>query len=195
MDQRPDDQRRRRLDDALSPVTETERLSATEAIRQLKQRYTRLFDTKDWTGLRQIYAPQIYIDIRADLARNPEAQAAIPDGIIRGPARVVAFLREIGEAVTTVHHIHGMEIVTVARKNYERYADAVERMRYYAQLGVEFRVCALAAADYGYDVEDFHDFVTVVPSAITELAHWQLQGYALITPQVLLKTIDIDSIR
>ena len=91
--------------------------------------------------------------------------------------------------------IHGMEIVTVARGNYERYADAVERMRYYAQLGVEFKVCALAAADYGYDVEDFHEFVTVVPSAITELAHWQLQGYALITPQVLLKTIDIDSIR
>lgn len=91
--------------------------------------------------------------------------------------------------------IHGMEIVSVARKNYDRYADAVKRMRYYAQLGVEFRVCALAAADYGYHVDDFQEFITVVPSAITELAHWQLQGYALITPQVLVKTIDIDSIR
>lgn len=91
--------------------------------------------------------------------------------------------------------IHGTEIVSVARKNYDRYHDAVERMRYLSQLGVEFRVCALAAADYGYQVEDFYDFVQVVPSAITELAHWQLQGYALITPRVFLKTRSIEEIR
>ncbi len=91
--------------------------------------------------------------------------------------------------------IHGTEIVTLARKNYERYQDAVERMRYYAQLGVEFKICALAASDYDYTPADFHEFVEVVPSAITELAHWQLQGYALITPQVLLKTRSIDEIR
>lgn len=91
--------------------------------------------------------------------------------------------------------VHGMEIVTLARKNYERYSDAVERMRYYASLGVQFKVCAIAAHDYGYAIEDFHDFVEVVPSAITELAHWQLQGYALITPQVLIKTKNIDEIR
>ena len=41
--------------------------------------------------------------------------------------------------------IHGTEIVTVARKNYDKYRDAVERMRYYASLGVEFKVCGLAA--------------------------------------------------
>jgi len=91
-------------------MTELERLLATAEIDQLKQRYTRLFDCKDWTALRQLYAPEIYIDIRADLARTPQAQAILPDGMIRGPARVVAFLREIGEAVTTVHHVHGMEI-------------------------------------------------------------------------------------
>lgn len=91
--------------------------------------------------------------------------------------------------------VHGTEIVTLARKNYERYRDAVERMRYYASLGVAFKVCALAAQDYGYSVEDFYDFVEVVPSAITELAHWQLQGYALITPQVPLRTKTVDEIR
>lgn len=91
--------------------------------------------------------------------------------------------------------VHGMEIVTLARKNYARYEDAVERMRYYSSLGVEFKVCAIAAHDYGYAIEDFYDFVEVVPSAITELAHWQLQGYALITPQVLIKTKHIDEIR
>ena len=91
--------------------------------------------------------------------------------------------------------VHGTEIVTLASKNYARYQDVVERMRYYAQLGVEFRVCALAAADYGYDTKDFYDFVKVVPSAITELAHWQLQGYALITPTVMSKKYAIDEIR
>lgn len=91
--------------------------------------------------------------------------------------------------------IHGTEIVTVARKNYEQYQDAVERMRYYASLGVEFKVCGLAAHDYGYAVDDFHEFIEVVPSAITELAHWQLQGYALITPQVLEKKHAIEDIR
>lgn len=91
--------------------------------------------------------------------------------------------------------IHGTEIVVLARKNYARYRDAVERMRYLASLGVEFRVCALAAEDYGYRAADFHDFVQVVPSAITELAHWQLAGYALITPQVLERRHAIEEIR
>ena len=91
--------------------------------------------------------------------------------------------------------VHGTEIVTLASKNYARYQDVVERMRYYAQLGVEFRVCGLAAADYGYETKDFYDFVKVVPSAITELAHWQLQGYALITPTIMNKKYAIEEIR
>ncbi len=91
--------------------------------------------------------------------------------------------------------IHGTEIVTLARKNLEKYRDAVERMRYYASLGVQFKVCALAAQDYGYQPDAFYDFVEVVPSAITELAHWQLQGYALITPVVMEKRFSIEEIR
>ena len=91
--------------------------------------------------------------------------------------------------------IHGTEIVTVAKKNYTKYKAIVERMRYYAELGVEFKVCALAAKDFDYELEDFHEFIEVVPSAITELAHWQQQGYALITPQVPIKRFTIDEIR
>ena len=91
--------------------------------------------------------------------------------------------------------IHGTEIVTVARKNYARYRDAVERMRYYASLGVEFKVCGLAARDYDYDTDAFYGFVDVVPSAITELAHWQLQGHALLTPVVMEKRLSIEEIR
>jgi hypothetical protein len=91
--------------------------------------------------------------------------------------------------------IHGTEIVTVATRNEAKYQEAVDRMRYYAGLGVSFKVCGQAAADFGYAVKDFQDFIEVVPNAITELAHWQQQGYALIVPQILDKTIDIESIR
>jgi intracellular sulfur oxidation DsrE/DsrF family protein len=91
--------------------------------------------------------------------------------------------------------IHGTEIVSVARHNYDKYRDAVERMRYYASLGVDFKVCALAAGDYGYSTDAFYEFVEVVPSAITELAHWQLQGYALITPRVMEKKFSLEEIR
>jgi len=91
--------------------------------------------------------------------------------------------------------IHGTEIVTLAKKNEAKYQEAVDRMRYFAGLGVSFKVCGQAAEDYGYALKDFQDFVEVVPNAITELAHWQQQGYALIVPQVLDKKIDIESIR
>ncbi len=91
--------------------------------------------------------------------------------------------------------IHGTEIVTVAKHNEAKYREAVERMRYYADLGVRFKVCGQAAEDYGYAVKDFQDFVEVVPNAITELAHWQQQGYALIVPQIMDKKVDIESIR
>ena len=91
--------------------------------------------------------------------------------------------------------IHGTEIVTVARKNYEKYKTAVERMRYYASLGVEFKVCGIAAHDFGYGTDGFYEFIDVVPSGINELAHWQLEGYALITPAVMDKKFSVEEIR
>ena len=99
------------------------------------------------------------------------------------------------EDLSIVVVIHGTEIVTVAKKNEDKYQEAVDRMRYYADLGVSFKVCGQAAEDYGYALKDFQDFVEVVPNAITELAHWQQQGYALIIPQIVSKSIDIESIR
>lgn len=91
--------------------------------------------------------------------------------------------------------IHGTEIVTVAKHNYGKYKDAVERMRYYAELGVEFRVCELAAGDYSYTPKDFQDFIKLTPSAIIELSHWQAQGYSIIAPKVMIKKYSIGEIR
>ena len=91
--------------------------------------------------------------------------------------------------------IHGTEIVTLAKKNYNKYKVAVERMKYYSMLGVEFRVCALAAKDYDYKREDFHSFVKIVPSAIIEIGHWQQEGYAIIKPEIMDKKFSIEEIR
>ncbi len=91
--------------------------------------------------------------------------------------------------------LHGMEIVTLAKNNYRQYQQAVERMRYYAELGVAFKVCGLALPEYQYAPKDLYEFVEVVPSAITELAHWQNKGYALIQPQILEKIYAIEQIR
>lgn len=99
------------------------------------------------------------------------------------------------EDLNIVVVIHGTEIVTVAKKNEARYRDVVERMRYYASLGVAFKVCGEAAADYGYAAKDFQDFVEIVPNAMTELVHWQQQGYAVITPQIMSKKFSIEGIR
>lgn len=91
--------------------------------------------------------------------------------------------------------IHGTEIVTVAKKNEERFERAVDRMRYYDQMGVDFKVCSLAAQDYGYQTSDFYGFIDVVPSAMAELAHWQQKGYALMVPTVYERKQSIEDIR
>ena len=91
--------------------------------------------------------------------------------------------------------IHGTEIVTVAKKNENKYKEVVERMRYYAELGVEFKVCGQASEDFGYTAKDYQDYIQIVPNAMTELAHWQQEGYALITPQINIKRIATEKIR
>ena len=91
--------------------------------------------------------------------------------------------------------IHGRELVVLAKKNYAKYKDAVERLKYYASLGVQFKACALATADFGYTPKDLYDFVEVVPSAMTELVHWQMKGYGLITPRILFKNNRNEDIR
>lgn len=91
--------------------------------------------------------------------------------------------------------IHGTEIVALTKKNYTQYKSAVERMKYYESLGVQFKVCSIAAHDFGYKDSDFYDFVQIVPSAMTELVHWQTKGYGLITPNIYSKKLTNKDIR
>jgi intracellular sulfur oxidation DsrE/DsrF family protein len=91
--------------------------------------------------------------------------------------------------------IHGTEIVTVVKHNYKKYKDIVERMKYYHALGVKFKVCRLASNDFSYSESDYFDFIEMVPSAMPELAHWQAEGYSLITPNIMPKIYTIEEIR
>jgi intracellular sulfur oxidation DsrE/DsrF family protein len=91
--------------------------------------------------------------------------------------------------------LHGTELVTVAKKNEAKYEEIVQRMRYYADQGVKFKVCGLALQDFGYTLADMQPFIEVTPSAMTELVHWQNQGYGLITPVVTDKRFSIEDIR
>jgi uncharacterized protein len=99
------------------------------------------------------------------------------------------------EDMRVVVVLHGTELVTVAKKNEAKFEEVVERMRYYAEQGVKFKVCGLALQDFGYTLADMQPFVEVTPSAMTELVHWQSQGYGLITPVVTDKRFNIEEIR
>lgn len=70
-----------------------------EQIRQLKARYFRLLDTKDWDGLAQVFTDDVEIDMRGE-----------GGGIIQSVAEFLPYVRASIETATTVHHGHMPEI-------------------------------------------------------------------------------------
>ena len=101
-----------------------------------------------------------------------------------------------GEDIDIVVVIHGTEITTLVKKNREKYRDIWDRVEGMTMYGVKFKVCSMAAEQiYGYKPEDFPEFIEFVPSAITELLHWQQKGYALLIPRILERTKAVEEIR
>jgi len=157
------------------------------------------------------YVPAPPVQAQAKFVQTPyQNPKALVDIFLDDPAKLGAALywvRSLVNPLTEAPYsmfpedikiivlLHGTEIVTLARKNQERYQEVLQRMRYYADMGVKFKVCGLALQDYGYSAADMQDFVEVTPSAITELMHWQNQGYALIPAIVLDKKFSIEQIR
>lgn len=74
-----------------------------EAIRQLKARYCRLMDTKDWVAYRQLFIDDVVMDTTES-----------GGGVIEGADDFLAFLVEAIGDVTTVHHCHTPEIELTA---------------------------------------------------------------------------------
>jgi hypothetical protein len=105
-------------------MTEIERLVAIEEIKQLKARYFRTLDSKDWDGYQAVYAPDAVLDCRhAMYARNPqtgeavrngrvipESEAVVESRLTHGAAAIRAEVEESVRGITTVHHGHMAEI-------------------------------------------------------------------------------------
>ena len=70
-----------------------------EAIKRLKARYFRTMDTKDWAGMRTVFADDVVVD-------TTESGGSA----VTGADEFMAFLRETLADVVTVHHGHMPEI-------------------------------------------------------------------------------------
>jgi len=87
-------------------MNDVERFTAVEDIHQLKARYFRCMDTKDWDGFADVFAPNAVMDINEDLG------GAVGDdaGIIHGNRAIADSVRGFVDDVLTVHHGHMPEI-------------------------------------------------------------------------------------
>ena len=70
-----------------------------EAIKQLKARYFRLMDTKDWDGMRRVFTDDVVVDTESS-----------GGGVVSGADEFMTFLQGVIGDVITVHHGHMPEI-------------------------------------------------------------------------------------
>jgi hypothetical protein len=94
-------------------VDTVERLEAIEEIKQLKARYFRCMDTKDWEGFTAVFAP----DARMDVSGELPGDVSDGSGITTGSREIAAFVRGSIDDVTTVHHGHTPEIDVTSPTN------------------------------------------------------------------------------
>jgi hypothetical protein len=95
----------------MNPV---DKLLAIEEIKQLKARYFRFLDTKDFTGLATVFAEDAWFDAR-NSARDGDgpdtlAQMLGDDCFPRGRTAIMAFISGRVGPQNTVHHGHMHEI-------------------------------------------------------------------------------------
>jgi intracellular sulfur oxidation DsrE/DsrF family protein len=73
--------------------------------------------------------------------------------------------------------LHGDEIPLFAIENRDQYAELMRRAQSLTVAGpIEFRMCRVAARAHGYDPDDIHGFVTLVPMADAEIVKLQQEG-------------------
>jgi uncharacterized protein (TIGR02246 family) len=70
-----------------------------EAIKQLKARYFRTMDTKDWSSMRQVFTDDVLVDTTAS-----------GGGVVVGADEFIAFLQPMLQEAVTVHQGHMPEI-------------------------------------------------------------------------------------
>jgi hypothetical protein len=91
-------------------------LWAMEEIRQLKARYFRFLDTKDWTGMRTIWTEDAVFDARASLTLGNDARSApsgSDDWLYTGRDRIIEFIASVAIYPTAHHgHCHEIEVLS-----------------------------------------------------------------------------------
>ncbi len=80
---------------------------------------------------------------------------------------------------------HGPELRAFAKENYTKYQGVMDKMAELAKDGVEFKMCNNAMKAAGFNAEDMHGFVTVVPAGFAELAYYLGKGYKYTNPAPL----------
>jgi hypothetical protein len=81
-----------------------ERLDVIEQIKQLKARYFRCMDEKDWPGLQAVFAADLVADFRDSTGSRDESL------LTHGAALYIKNLAPILQNIITTHHGHMPEI-------------------------------------------------------------------------------------
>ena len=85
-------------------MTPLETLVARTEIAELKARYCRLLDTKQWADYAQLFLPDVEIDISDDISPD------MGDPIIRDREAFVAQTAQFMDPGQSAHHVHTSEI-------------------------------------------------------------------------------------
>jgi intracellular sulfur oxidation DsrE/DsrF family protein len=84
------------------------------------------------------------------------------------------------EPVRSVVVSHGGEVAIWAKRNYQKYKEIADHAARLSKLGVRFEVCSVAAQAQGFEADDFHSFINVVPTGGLALVYWGNKGYSII---------------
>lgn len=95
---------------------------------------------------------------------------------------LLGFIKNVNKVVPgkAVVVLHGTEIRAFAKENYLKYQAVVDELAALSKEGVDFRMCNNAMHAAGFEANDIHGFVTVVPAGFAEIIDLQNKGYRVI---------------
>lgn len=110
------------------------KLLAIEEIKQLKARYFRLMDQKDWAAIPAVFAEDVVCDFGDPMRdpNDPEPAAVPPGGTLHGRDEVVRFMRAGLADARSVHHGHMPEIMIESEDRASGIVAMYDRLRYSA---------------------------------------------------------------
>jgi hypothetical protein len=91
-------------------MTDTEKLLAIEAIRNLKPAYFRAMDTKDWDELPGLFTEDAMFDARGALEMPKAEEDYAAEDVLRGRTTIAAYIRAGLTPLISIHQGHAPEI-------------------------------------------------------------------------------------